>query len=463
MSNTTHSATESHHNDEVNVDKQTLVSLLTTETPRDYFIVYYLFISFIGILLSFGCLLFVPAQYATPICFLLTAMVVFIEIRRRIYSPITLSLLVLYPVLYFLLLTDNPYAAYFGMGIFAWLAILGSFLLLIKKPLTFFYTNELDSYYFHYIISVIWVVSWVICFVSAYLLMPSIWYLVVPFAITVLTYVLIIFLAFFDRWIITKRKTEFTIGDLTFKQLYYPSQAFEDYIDFYARHVSAEVHHKPETFQTLRDAVYNADLNETRDKIAIAAYYKGDIVGSCAISFPLKEELLPLEKNLKMSFGPMRKLGNIGDIGRFVIAPEFRARPDIFRGLLKGVLELALERDVAFLVAEVFPSASLFHHRLGFSTLFERSHPNYIIVFETTGRVIPFFSNLANTFFFKIDKISSATNIDNFVEHLLGVRWVRRQVIRHTFSKPEERPWMHTTESIRYLLGIKHDEEKTAS
>lgn len=430
----------------------TLRGLLTHETPEDYSAIFLLFQAFVFMTLTFGLILFAPALYSIPLCFLASGYMAFAESKRKIYSPITLSLVFLYPLLYVLLLTESPYAAYFGMGVFAWLAIVGLALLLIKKPLTTLYSRGKGDTRLHYIISSIWTASWALSFLSAYLLMPDTLYIVTPFCITFVTFCLVIYLTFFDKWLITKRQKEFVLGEYTFKQLSYPSKEFEDYIDFYAWHISHEVHKKPEGYQTLRDAAHRVDAFEATGKIPFGAYHNGKLVGTCAITLPVKGELLPVEQETPISFDDIRKLGPIADVGRLVIAKGYRERPDVIRGLIKATLEVALERDMVFLMSEVFPSGSMFHFRIGFTTLFKRSHPHFTVTFDPVGTVVVFFNNLASTIFIQSEKINSVTQLGNTVSELLAERWIKRLVVKHAYAKIENLPWMHTIDSIRYLI-----------
>lgn len=454
---------EAHFEDVMDDERVAIRELLTRETPEDYTVVLFLLQAFVFTTVTFGLILFVPALYSIPLCFLISAYLACKEFRRKIYSPITISLVLLYPLLYILLLTENPYTAYFGMGVFAWLGIVGLGLLIAKKPLTALYSEGKGDMRLHYLLSSIWVASWILSLITAYVLMPDISYLIAPFCITLATFGIIIYFTFFDTRLLARRQKEFTLGEYTFKQLSYPSREFEEYIDFYAWHISHEVHKKPEGYQVLRDAAHKVDAFDSKDKIPFGAYHNGKLVGSCAITLPAKGELLPVEQQTPVSFAEIRKLGPIADVGRLVIAKGYRERPDVIRGLLKGTLEVALEKDMVFLMSEVFPSGSMFHYRLGFSTLFKRSHPHFTVTFDPVGTVVVFFNNLASTIFIQTEKINSTTQLGNSINELLAERWIKRQVVKHAFSRPEKLPWMHTIDSIRYLIDFASAKKERAS
>lgn len=452
-----------HLEDVLEDDSAIVRGLLTSETPDDYSAIFLLLQSLIFVAVTFVLILFVPAFYSIPLCFLSAAYMAFVEHKQNIHSPITLSLVVLYPLLYVLLLTESPYAAYFGIGVFAWLTAVGLALLIMKKPLTTLYSAGKGDMRLHYILSSIWVGSWGLSCISAYLLMPDIWYIITPFCITLVTFLVIIYLTFFDRWILIKREKEFTLGEYNFKQLSYPSKEFEEYIDFYAWHISNEVHKKPEGYQVLRDAAHKVDAFDAKGKIPFGAYHNGKLVGICAITLPVKGELLPVEQETPISFADIRKLGPMADVGRLVIAKGYRERPDVLRGLLKGTLEVALEHDMVFLMSEVFPSGSMFHFRLGFTTLFKRSHPNFTVTFDPVGTVVVFFNNLASTIFIQSEKINSSTQLGNTINEMLAERWIKRQVVKHAFSRKEQLPWLHTIDSIRYLIDLATARKERAS
>ena len=434
-------------------ERAVLRSLLTKETPEDYSTTFWLLLSLIFVAATFVLILFVPAFYSIPLCFTAAAYMVYAEHKRNIHSPITISLAILYPVLYVLLLTNHPYSAYFGLGVFGWLTIVGVTLLLMKKPLTTLYAQGKGDMRLHYIISSIWAASWALSFLTAYLLMPDIWYLIAPFCITIATFGLIIYLTYFDRWLLTRREKEFTLGEYTFRQLSYPSKDFDDYIDFYARHMSEEVLQDPENYQMLRDAAHKYDA-EAKAKIPFGAFHKGTLVGTCAIALSTREEKHPVEERTPVSFENVRKMGPIADLGRLVIAKNYRERPDVLRGLLKGVIEVAMEKDMVFFMSEVFRTGTTLHSRLGSTPLFKRSHPHYTVTFEPFGAVILLFNNLAATVFLGKEKLNSSTQLADIINQLLAEGWIKRQVIRHAFSRVEQKPWMHTIDSIRYLIDL---------
>lgn len=434
-------------------EEKTLAGLLTQDTPDDYSVILYMLQAFVGMTICFFLILFVAPSVSFPLCILITAYLAYSEHRQGIHSPVTLSLAALYPVLYILLLTDSEYLPYFGLGVFAWLSIMGFVLLLLKKPMSMTYAKGKGSMRLHYVISIIWQVSWLLSFFSGLLLMPSVWYLIVPFCICLATFFVVIYLSFFDTKLLTRRKKEFTLGEYTFKQLAYPSPEFEEYIDFYALHVANEIFNKPEHYPALRERAHQIDAFEMKERIPFGAYHDGKLVGILAISIPGKGEIFPFEKATGSSFDSVRTMGPICDLGRMVIAKSYRERPDVLRGLLKAVLEVSLERDVVFMVAQVYPNASMFHFRLGFKTLFKRGDPRFTVDFGAIGVVIVFFNNLANTIFFQTQKINESTQLGDTVDELLAERWIKRMVVRHAFSRPEKRPWLHTIESIRHLVG----------
>ena len=452
-----------HPTDATGNESDILRSLLTKEIPEeDYSSTIWVILSLVFVMATFVLILFVPAFYSIPLCFLAAAYMLYAERKRGIRSPIALSLVILYPVLYALLLTNHPYSAYFGLGVYGWMTIVGLTLLLMKKPLTSLYLKN-GNMRLHYILSSIWTGSFALSFSTSYLLMPDTLYLIAPFCITIATFVITFYLTYFDTWLVTRREKVFTQGDIVFKQLSYPSKEFEDFIDFYARHISDEVLKKPENYQELRDAMHKVDTIDSKDKISFGAYHNGTLVGTIALTLPVTGEKHPIEQETPVSFSRIRKVGPIADICRLAIVKGYREQTNVIRGLLKALIEVALERDIVFLTAEVFPAAATFHYRLGLSPLFNRSHPHFTVTFDLMGPVIMFFCNLAATIFLQKENINSSLKVVDPINKLLAERWVKRQILRHAFSRIEQKPWMHTLDSIRYLIDLDTEKKEKSS
>ena len=439
-----------------------LRSLLTKEIPEDdYSSTLWVILPLLFVMATFVLLLFVPAFYSIPLCFLAAAYMLYAERKRGIRSPIAFSLVILYPVLYVLLLTNHPYSAYFGLGVYSWLTIIGLTLLLIKKPLTSLYLKN-GNMRLHYIISSIWTGSFALSSFTSYLLMPDTLYLIVPFCITIATFGITFYLTYFDGWLVTRRDKVFTQGDFVFKQVSYPSKEFDDYLSLYARHVSDEVLKRPEDYQVLREAMLKVDTIDSKDKISFGAYHNGTLVGTIALALPVTGEKHPMEQQTPLSFSSIRKVGPIADICRLSIVKGYREQTNVIRGLLKALIEVALERDIVFLTAEVFPTAVTFHYRLGLSPLFNRSHPHSTIP-SYMGPLIIFFSNLAATIFLQKENINASFKMVDPINKLLAERWVKRQILRHAFSRIEQKPWMHTLDSIRYLIDPDTEKKEKSS
>lgn len=105
------------------------------------FPVLFMFLSFGSMIASLGLISLFQDYYAYAMCALLYVAVVAIELRFRIRSPISISMLGLYAGLALLDYVTKDYTGYAGIIIFAWLTLLSSILLLYGKPFTAFYSN----------------------------------------------------------------------------------------------------------------------------------------------------------------------------------------------------------------------------------------------------------------------------------------------------------------------------------
>lgn len=308
----------------------------------------------------------------------------------------------------------------------------------------------------HYLISSMWMGAFMLSFLAAWLLMPSLWYLIVPFLICVTVSVSTLYLTFYDKSLITRRAKEFTLGDLTIKQLSYPSKEYDDYIDFFSHALAMEVYESDEKIESLRESLREVDTVVSAERIVFAAYHNDKLVGTIGVAFDGKGKPFPFEEDMDLCADPMRKLGRIATTGRFGIAPEYRERPEVMTGLFKALLELALERDVAFVLAESFPARAMFYARLGFNSMYPRSDPRYVVHHPVMGDHLVFLCNISEFLFFHTmdDKINRTFGFFDVINPLLIERYVKRMTIRHFFSSAAKIPWMHTITSIRYILGI---------
>ncbi len=435
--------------------ERALEELLSKDTPENFFGVFYMLLSFLGIAANVILVLFVDSAIAFPICFALYAGIAVIEIKNGIYSPVTLSLVGFYVVAYLLYATDDPRLTYAGLGLFAWLSLVCLVCLLIRRPITTFYANGHGAMRFHLIISNIWFGAFVLSFISSFLLMPSVWYLLAPFLICISACLLVVYLSIFDLRFVTRREKEFTLGDYTFRQLSYPSPAYEEYAAFYSNLVALDTFQSPEKAADVRENLRTYDEAKESQKYIFGAYDQNKLVGCIGIATGGKGSAFPFEEKASCSLEALREMGALANVGRLGIAKEYRERTDVLRGLTKAVMDVCLERDVVFMFSEVLAGRYTFHARIGFSPFLPRAHPRHRISCPVFGDWIIFFNNLSHLIFFYRQKaVAAQFGFSDILNAFLVERWVKRTVLRHVFAKVVDRPWMHTIASVRYLLGI---------
>lgn len=438
------------------VNNDALAGLLSKATPAKYPGVFFMLLAFSVMSASIILFLFVDSAIAFLLCLLLYLTIAILEFREKIYSPITISLVVLYIGTNLLNMTDSPYLPYSGLTIFAWLSVLCITLLVMKKPMTTFYTNGLGQMKLHYLISSLWAGGFILSFLAAWLLMPSIWYLIVPFIICASISCTTLYLTFFDKSFITKRDKEFVHADITVKQLVYPSKDYDEYIDFYSYALATEVYESEEKVSTLKESLRDVDTTVSAERVVFGAYHHGKLIGTIGVAFDGDGKPFPFEEDMGLCADPMRKLGRIATIGRFGIAREYRERPEVIRALFKALLELALERDVAFVIAEIFPPRAMVYARLGFTSLYPRSDPKAVVSHPVMGDHLVFFCNISEFLFFRTmdDKINTTFGFFDVLNPYLIERYIKRMTLKHFFASPAHIPWMHTIGSIRHILGI---------
>jgi hypothetical protein len=426
-------------------------------TPRDdigrLFPVLFMFLSFGNMIVCLGMVLFIQHPAAYAMCALLYATLVATELRFKIKSPVSISMLVLYIGLTILDYQTDQYKGYAGTVVFSWLSLLTSSLLLWKKPFTAFYSSGRGMKQLHYTVSTLWCLTYIFSFMASTLLMPHVSFILVHYILCISCGLLTIFLNFFWFGKRNRFQQSFIIGDFSFRRVNPNSSEFIRFCNFYAQQI-----YRPgddgngKTEREIFDVVATVECDLGLDSYIFIAEHEMRVIGCIRCVVDRQGRPFPLEEDMQLSFDPLRRIGRVLYVGRLAVDPAYRERPDVLNGLFKCFVDLALSKDVSFVVAEGFSHRLPTYLKLGFEILFERSDPRHAIKMSHGYICHPVYLNFAKLIFHRSESAQSKYQFADFINKYLVERWYKRNALSQIFKPSANWPWRFSLKQIRTIL-----------
>lgn len=171
------------------------------------------------------------------------------------------------------------------------------------------------------------------------------------------------------------RKRDFEIEDLRFLELDQAHPMFNAFCQFYASAIVNDPRQERSS-KTVEEVAAIVDAGEHalgRDSHVFIALQAGRIVGSirCVLDRPGRP--FPTEADVGFTLDPLRRYGRVMLVGRLAIAEDVRTRPAVLTHLFACFVNLALERDVSYVLSDGFRHVIPTYTRVGFELLFQRS------------------------------------------------------------------------------------------
>lgn len=362
---------------------------------------------------------------------------VMLERRYGIVSPLSLALLFVYAALAAAGAAGMDYTGYAGAIIFSWMFVVVGVLLAIGKPFTTFYSQGAGLPALHRTISVIWLLAYGAAIAATWLFIPNPLFIVLPALFCLVAGAVTLYVSFVWCGRRHERQKRYASGDLSFMQIENNSDDFNAYCDFFVRNVCADSQHALPEGSEPRLIPRHRELERALgdDAVVFVCKHEGQIIGSirCILGRPGKP--IPAENYMRVSFDAMREQGPIMFVGRLAIDEAYRHRPDILNGLFAGFINLALERDMAYVVSEGFKLSLPIYLKLGFETLFGRKDER----FETKNglglTVYPVVLDFEPFVMAKPDEKDDRFGMINIVNPYLAERYYKRTVVRRFFRK----------------------------
>lgn len=421
---------------------------------------FFMFSSFLNMLLCLSFIFLAPAEAVFPLCAAAYAVVASLEWGAGIRSPVTLSLLGLYLALAGLaaaLPEVRLYTHYAGALIFGWLALLLAGLLLAGRPFTTFYARGQGMPALHRAVSLVWIAAHLSALAASLYFMPDVLFIYVPCALCVAGGLVTIGMSLVWFGPAHARRRRFTVGAIQVRELQHGTEPFDHFCRFFTRHSVAD--HGAGKGQDEGELEHwygimqQAEAGLRGRSVALGAYDGERLVGTvrCVLDRrgPGGALPLPMEEQLDTSFDGLRRLGRLLYVGRVAVDHEYRQRPEVMSALFKGIVEVALERDVCFIAVTSFTNRVATFMKLGFETLFPRSDPRHVYREPFGISVVPLVMNLAHLIMSADYKKHSHEHFAELLNPYLQERWYKRAVLRHLWRPVAHRPWECDLAAVR--------------
>ena len=432
---------------------RTTIELTPKEDIRRLFPVLFMFLSFGNMIVCLGIISFVQHWVAYFICALLYAALVTIELCFQIKSPISISMVVLYLGLTVLDYSTDQYKGYAGIIIFSLMSLLSGLLLLWKKPFTAFYSSGRGMKSLHYTVSALWCAVYLCSLLASILLMPQVSFLIVPYILCISCGLFTIFLnlVWFGRR--NEFQSNFIIGDFSFNRIDPSHPDFEHFCRFYAQKI-----HRPgddgneKNVDDLVEIVASVERKLGSFSYIFIATHEKKIIGCIRCVLDQKSCSFPLEEDMQLSFDPLRRIGRVMYLGRLAVDINYRERPDVLTGLFKCFVDLALSKDVSFVVAAGFAHRLPTYFKLGFELLFDRSDSRHAAKMPHGYISYPVYLNFSRLIFHRRESFQSKYKFADFINRFLVERWYKRNALRYVLKPSAFFPWRFDIQQIRSIL-----------
>jgi hypothetical protein len=365
------------------------------------------------------------------------------ERRLSIRSPLTLGtfLLSVFVLVLNQVVELNEYGIYVSAAYFGMLFLIGAVCLLRRHPASLYYSNGYGSLSLHWKTSGAWVLIYAASFsVSLALpLWPGLFWLL-PL-LSLVGVLLTLWLQLVNMGGSSRRQQSFNFSGFRFEEV--PSRK-ETLQPFYAHYVREATHSLKQgetarrvSFQELLQLKMESDAPSWPRLRFFAAYEGQEIIGTISCIMKTGAVRLGVESAVSdpISLDKLQAYGRVIQVARFTITAKYRFRPEVFRGLLRSVIEYAFENDAAFLVTQAYQSSSAIYSKIGFHKLKEQ----VVHVNDTGAPVLLMAFNLAKRVVCDSEETDASFRLEGVLSPYLSERYFKRQSLRSLFVS--KRPW----------------------
>jgi len=438
--------------DWIEIGKKNMTCTKRSEKSSGPISVILMLANLLAMLVAISMIYFLPIQVALIVGAVLYGGLLLLEWCAGIRAPVVPLVFTIYLLLIIGYYTtdSNEWLPYTGTIFYAALFTLLAVLLLFKKPFTLFY-SEKGLMSLHYVTAWMWMVIYLMAALASFLLMPDITFIYVPFLLLLVGTIATLVINFWYFGPFHTRKRDFTLNNFRFSEVdeekkkeleaFYTTVTTEFWTSI-AKYPKRKVASKDELKHILMvsDAKYQGHITR------FIAFFDKQPVGAICCYHDTSKKGLPFEPELNLDFDKLRRLGKVMEIGRFSIHGKHRLKQDVFLGLLKCVIELAMERDVAFLGNSTFTHMASFYQKIGFVDV--GSGLYFSQVYGADSR--PLVMNLSRTIVYEDERSAGAVaRLVPLLNEFVAERSYKRAIIRALFRRRTSRSHEQANEILR--------------
>lgn len=399
-------------------------------------------------------MLLLPLQFGSGIVAVLYGAVIWREQRLGVTSPISYALLFICLVVLGsqTLFKMEEYAPYVPSFFFSILFITGATLALLGRPATVFYGDAQSLIELHWRTSLAWVAVYALGLALGLILLASPqWYWLIPL-VPLCGVAITMWLQYVDMGPAWRRSKSFQLGHYIFEQLPSTRDGLRAFYEHFIRESMTSIHQgiRPgqDSHKELVALKMELDTTAWPSTLFFAAYADGEIIGT--ISCVLKTPAVSLgfenrHTDRQFNLANLEKFGKILEIGRLSISPKHRFGQDVIQGLMRCVIEYALETDAIFLVAHSYVSGLPIFQKIGFQMVTDKV--SYQVGLGTAGYPLVF--NLARRVLCEPQE-SVSNRVSNILSPYLTERYFKRQTLYSLFTK--QSAWTLCNDEIIQLI-----------
>lgn len=410
--------------------------------------------SFAPLILLISICIF-PIHILFLIGLFLYSLLFIMEVYLKRLTPVCiliLSIFLLLSVLYFIF--HQEWCIFYAGSFFYFpLALMSIVLLAAKRPFTIYYSGGKGMLSLHYTISIMWAIIYVMSAIGSIVLIPDPSFVCLPLSLIIIGSIGTVIMNLFYFGPLYNRKDIFNISQYCFKEVGDSDQSCEDFYSLSSQEIwSTIIHSTQKTVQSrdeLKKTMQSADKGYEGQIVRFVAYHNNMPIGTifCVID---GHSGLPIERDTKLNMDHLRKIGRIMEVGHFTIKSAFRFKPDIFIGLFKAAIDIAVERDVVFLLNCPYEDSISMYQKLGFMKISTKPISDTIIGATVCALAL----NLGGMVTYHENFLDTGKQINSLLNPFLTARYYKRQIIKNIFRKSNKKQYNFKIEQLVTQVDI---------
>jgi len=186
------------------------------------------------------------------------------------------------------------------------------------------------------------------------------------------------------------------------------------------------------------------------DKILKLLVFEGDVPVATISAYLDHLGFQPCELKERIDLSPLRKYGNVMELGRLTIQEPYRLKPKLGLGLFKFIVEVALTNDVDILIESAFKSKISMFERIGLESF--EMEDSFDTIYNLPKKAL-FYNFAAGLFaYHNPDARLNGFNLSNYCKMVYSISHpeLRNLGYQSLLNRNKLRPASQRTYSIRF-------------